>query len=1638
MSGSGNRLNVVPTVSVLAVMKSRLSGAVKGHSLLKKKADALTMRFRQILKTIVQTKEEMGKKFRQSAFALTEAKYAAGDFRHTVLDNVEQASVKVNAQQDNVAGVKLPKFERANKEASGNSEGKMGLTGLGSGGKQIQTCRQSFLTTVDLLIELASLQTAFLTLDEEIKKTNRRVNALDNVVRPRLENTISYIKGELDELEREEFFRLKKVQGKKQRDAEANVDQDALREQGEAMATGRRPGSGKKEQKNMLDDANADSDIVILRNAFSIYSPSRVIAFSDCPHPENLERKPSLSKLSLAGFREATGQQARKWQQLFSVVKQHLTKRAGFSPDIQQPKTAALAAGCECRTASAGLARLASTAGAVARAFESVEVWTPKQDYGQQYQQPGLQHKSAAQDSSHGHSASNAPDATAKYEPSATCADEGPPAINILSSRPGKSETLVAFQPPLAVQQQPSGHATSPHTPLDQYTLPTQQAHRCTEEGSTVSEDVLHSTFTSSGATDAMLANFAAVHLAAAPHAEAPGTAINRSKLLLDTGSDISTLEAGFHSQAQHSLHGDGRSSTKTSPSYIQGPPTPDRHSEACRTHMKTARPNAAMALRPEVISEQPQRPSEPSLLRAPVEPHVAPAAVSHQSVPAASSNAMTYNASASLGQPAELPKPSSPHLEHMPGGATASRSHGPSGINNMVQDAPEGTWQQMNEPQSASLPHDKQQGASTVPLSGGHPGSSIMASDASDRLWQPAMLPSQPPPPYPMQTSDAEPAGVNPVLHISSSIAMTSDASDRIWQPPPQLPIPMVMQQCQASGAAAAAKTAAAGLHFQSSMADSGEAPMDGQLTQGHAGQAEPHCSQQGQPPHEISPQTIDLHAAHCIAGSHVLQKIASSCAHLADCNTNRSYVSEQRIPPTGSHRNPMLPGESQTDHRHQHDTTSAARCPTPNTFPTRAASVPPSLAAQQQARRPGLSLRDSFLERYLQLAMNEHPLPLYLSNLPPVADPVTISEGLQHIHPNGQGQPHMPSAAELQADIWPEHSTFQDDSFLESGINPLLGSSDSDIIIPHGLGGAWPVGHNRRNAGIWASRRSDDDLAMLFTDADDDATIMPGAGLLDTSRDFARDSIAPCLHSTLEAPQQVRPGDNYMAQESRAAPGFGRRSGTPRQVRLGASTLKHMNADAAQDYSAATSICSSEEISGQVRVGESTLDHMGGDLARDSMAAPSICSTTETPRQVRLGGSTLDHMDAEHAAWAAELRRHLLLNGTGQIDMHQAAYSQSQPHRLGIAAAAEGGHVPPQPRQPAGSVSAEARVQSWVRQLGSDECGAEDSPSLEVLGITQAAAFLAATGQQQGQQRLDVDPLNFADGSAELRLLASFTLQQLIGPEGTITTAWPALAHQLQHQPVFAAVVQEPGSKGTLKQLLRTAEAAAQQYRAHAAFAWAFMTCAKLAASEVELPLCAGLWSQAQMAFVDEYYRDSLQAMSARHGVQVFCGLHSVLAKGKLFRMQVVRESLEASVTNLQVFQGSIIIDREQHLPRPAAPLETAAGLSGFLAEHLRSCEAKLRSVAQVKIVLERPRSLSIDASSIVAIPETNRAAVRLKLARRTSLEQADSKVQLTRLGNLLVCAKSFQAALLARWVLSEEVLEPAALSQFKFYHE
>lgn len=81
------------------------------------------------------------------------------------------------------------------------------LTGLGRGGQQIQRAKEVYAKAVETLVELASLQTAFTILDEVIRLTNRRVNAIEHVIIPKLENTIKYIMSELDEMDREEFFR---------------------------------------------------------------------------------------------------------------------------------------------------------------------------------------------------------------------------------------------------------------------------------------------------------------------------------------------------------------------------------------------------------------------------------------------------------------------------------------------------------------------------------------------------------------------------------------------------------------------------------------------------------------------------------------------------------------------------------------------------------------------------------------------------------------------------------------------------------------------------------------------------------------------------------------------------------------------------------------------------------------------------------------------------------------------------------------------------------------------------------------------------------------------------------------------------------------------------------------------------------------------------------------------------------------------------------------------------------------------------------------------------------------------------------------------------------------------------------------
>lgn len=259
MSGAG-RESVFPTRQVLGQMNSKLKGAQTGHSLLKRKSEALTKRFREILKRIDEAKRKMGRVMQIAAFSLAEVTYAAGgDVSFQVQESVKNARFRIKTKQENVSGVFLPQFESFTQEDINDFQ----LTGLGKGGQQIKRCRETYARAVETLVELASLQTAFVILDETIKVVNRRVNAIEHVIIPRTENTIKYINSELDELDREEFYRLKKVSNKKQRD-QAAADAEMKKKREEQQGKKKKDDSSDEEEEEAKDvlGEHEDDDVI--------------------------------------------------------------------------------------------------------------------------------------------------------------------------------------------------------------------------------------------------------------------------------------------------------------------------------------------------------------------------------------------------------------------------------------------------------------------------------------------------------------------------------------------------------------------------------------------------------------------------------------------------------------------------------------------------------------------------------------------------------------------------------------------------------------------------------------------------------------------------------------------------------------------------------------------------------------------------------------------------------------------------------------------------------------------------------------------------------------------------------------------------------------------------------------------------------------------------------------------------------------------------------------------------------------------------------------------------------------------------------------------------------------------------------
>jgi V-type H+-transporting ATPase subunit D len=242
----------------LQTFKGKLVGAKKGHKLLKQKRDALKAKFQAMLKEIVETKILVGGGLKDAAFSLAKAQWAnAGEeITSTVLERAKKPSVTCKLSADNVAGVKLPVFKMVHDPTKDASMQTLGVT---QGGAVIEACRKTYFKACENLIKLASLQTSFMTLDEEIKMTSRRVNALEYVIIPRIEVFIAEIILELDEQARDDFIRVKKIVEKKKQKIELEKREQEAYEKARGIT--QKANAAAFDAPSMLDNQK-DADLV--------------------------------------------------------------------------------------------------------------------------------------------------------------------------------------------------------------------------------------------------------------------------------------------------------------------------------------------------------------------------------------------------------------------------------------------------------------------------------------------------------------------------------------------------------------------------------------------------------------------------------------------------------------------------------------------------------------------------------------------------------------------------------------------------------------------------------------------------------------------------------------------------------------------------------------------------------------------------------------------------------------------------------------------------------------------------------------------------------------------------------------------------------------------------------------------------------------------------------------------------------------------------------------------------------------------------------------------------------------------------------------------------------------------------------
>jgi len=201
------RMNVPPTHSNLIRIRQDLEFAQEGYEILDKKREVLTTELMRLAHDAERLQQEVWDALKAAYQALETARLTMGQEHVEWAALAVHKTVEVNVRSRGVMGVPIPIVQA-------HGEPPEMPYSLGDTMATLDEASAAFRQVLDRIPELSESMTSVWRLARELRKTQRRVNALQHIFIPDYQDTVSYIESALEEREREETFRLKRLKTK--------------------------------------------------------------------------------------------------------------------------------------------------------------------------------------------------------------------------------------------------------------------------------------------------------------------------------------------------------------------------------------------------------------------------------------------------------------------------------------------------------------------------------------------------------------------------------------------------------------------------------------------------------------------------------------------------------------------------------------------------------------------------------------------------------------------------------------------------------------------------------------------------------------------------------------------------------------------------------------------------------------------------------------------------------------------------------------------------------------------------------------------------------------------------------------------------------------------------------------------------------------------------------------------------------------------------------------------------------------------------------------------------------------------------------------------------------------------------------